>query len=212
MRQFREVKTTTMVENNETTTNTITYLHTIRSWDELTEEEKEEEIKNRQEDIYTCYQEDIYNGFLEDIENLKYDYEDITFDSIGLDSNSHGGWIDRVYNFNCRYEGIEIYGEYIEIEDVDLEIGKYINGFNIYLNEYYMDEKKLERIKNSKRFKKWYEKIEKEISNWIDDANKYCAYVLKNEYDCPSCLGIEEEREWLDNYFSGEEFETIEEI
>ena len=46
----------------------------------------------------------------------------------------------------------------------------------------------------------------------IEDANKYCSYVLKNEYDCPSCLGIKEERDWLDNYFAGEEFETIEEI
>ena len=212
MRQFKEIITTKIIDEEHEEEQTIAKLHTIKYWEELTDEEKEEEIKKRQEEIYNCYQEDIYNGFLEDLDLLKEDYKDITFDTIYLDSNSHGGWIDRVKDFNCRYEGIEIYGEYIEIEDIELNIGKYINGFEIYLNEYYIDEQKLEKIKNSKRFKKWYERIKKELNDWIEDANEYCSYVLKNEYNCPSCLGIKEERDWLYNYFAGEEFETIEEI
>lgn len=216
MRKYKEVKTNTIVDEDFTVkTTTKTYLHTIRSWQELTQEEQEEEIKSRGEIIYSDYQEDIWNGYEADLDNLKYEFKNVDFDTIYLDSSSHGGWIDRVVGFKYLTDGIDIYGEHLDLDDIDLHIGKYIerideNDINIY--DYYIDVETLERIKKTKKYQKWINQIVEDVNNWIDKANEYCSIPIKEEYNYPSMLSIEWEKDWLDNYFCDTEFETVEEI
>ena len=78
--------------------------------------------------------------------------------------------------------------------------------------EYYIDSDLLDKIQNTKKYKKWIEKIEKEIEAWIEEVNEACKYIMDREYHCPYDLENEEDREYLDNYFCQEEFETTEVI
>ena len=213
MEKIRQVKTiTTINENMEIETKTETTLHTYRSWQELTREEQEEEIKKHGESIYMQYQEELYNSFLNDLDNLKYEFKNIEFDTIYLDSNSQGWWIDSIKGFKYNNEGIDIYGEHIDIYDIDLHIRKYIDSFDIDIYDYYIDSDKLEKIQQTKKYKKWIEEIETDIQKWIDLANEYCKDLGNNEYCCPYNLDDSEDKDWLDNYFSEEVYESIENL
>lgn len=216
MRKFKEVKTNTIVGEDFTTkTTTKTLLHTIRDWQELTLEEKQAEIEARAEIIYSDYQEELWDNYEADLEELQEEFKNITFDTIYLDSNSQGGWIDSVKNFKYHCEGIEIYGEWIDLDDIDLHIRRYfeeVGEEDVNINDYYIEVDKIEKIKKTKKYQKWINQIVKDVNNWIDKANEICAIPLKEEYNYPSMLSIEWEKDWLDNYFSDTDFETIEEI
>ena len=67
-------------------------------------------------------------------------------------------------------------------------------------------------MKKTKKYQKWYNEIEKDVKAWAERANEICGNLIKEEYNYPSMLSIAWEKDWLDNYFSEEEFETIEEI
>lgn len=212
MEKFKEIETKTIVKDNmETETETKTKLHIIRKWDELTREEQEEEINRRQEAIYMLYQEDLYNQFKCDLDNLKYDFKNISFDDVYLDSNSQGWWIDSIKNFKYHTEGIEIFGEYLDVYDVDFHIRKYIDEFEIEIDDYYVDSEKLEKIKNTKKYKNWINNIKTDIQKWVDLVNEFCKDIGDKEYYCPYNLDDEEDKEYLDFYFMDMEFEKIEE-
>lgn len=213
MKQFKTIETTTYVEENmKVETMTTTTLHTIRTWEELTTEEKEKEIEARQQSIYQLYQEDLYNSFLCDLDYIREKYKNIDFENVYVDSNSQGNWIDSVKGFRYCGDSINVYGEWIEIEDIDLHIRKYIDSYDININDYYIDSDLLEKIQKTKKYKKWIESIEKDVNNWINDVNEACKYIMSREYYCPYNLENEEDREYLDNYFCEEEFETTEVI
>lgn len=215
MKQFKEIETRTIVnEDMKVETRIKTTLHTIRNWDELTTEEKEKEIEKRQEIIYQDYQEEIYNNFLDDLENVKEDFKNITFDTIYFESCSQGGWIDKIKDFKVYYN-INILGETLEVSDIDLHIRRLIqnidaNDINVY--DYYIESDKLEKIQNTKKYKKWLEDIEKEINSWINRINKLCGFILSREYYCPYSLEDPDDKEFLDRFFEEEEFEKVETI
>lgn len=215
MKQFKEIETTTIVnEDMKVETRTKTTLHTIRSWDELKEEEQEKEIEKNQEIIYQYYQEEIYDNFLCDLENLKEEYKNINFDTIYFESCSQGGWIDKVKDFRVNYS-IDILGETLEVSDIDLHIRRLIsnideNDINIY--DYYIDNDKLEKTQNTKKYKKWIESIVKEVNSWINIVNELCDFILSKEYEYPYNMKNEEDKEFLDRFFEEQEFETIETI
>ena len=215
MKQFKEIETKTIVnEDMKVETRTNTTLHTIRSWQELTKEEKEKEIERRQESIYQLYQEDLARGYEYELEYIKEKYKNIDFDNVYLDSNSQGAWIDTVKKFKVYYS-IDILGETIEIDDIDLHIRRYIdkineNDINVY--DYYIEEDKMNRIEKTKKYKHFINKIINEVNNWIDDINSAAKDVLSKEYYCPYNLEDTEDKEWLDMYFENEEFEKVETI
>ena len=211
MKKFKEVETRTIInEDMKVETRTKTTLHIIRTWGELTKEEKEQEIKDRHESIYQCYQEDLYFGFQADMEYFKEKYKNIDFENVYMDGNSQGNWIDSIKGFRYCGDAINIYNEWVEIEDIDLHIRKYIENFDININDYYIDSEKIEKIKNTKKYKKWIKNIEEEITNWIQDINSSCKYIMDREYCYPCDLDNTEDKEYLDMYFENEEFETIE--
>ena len=181
----------------------------IKSWEELTDDEKRQEIDNNQESIYQCYQEDLVNIYESDLDYLKEKYKNISFDYIYLDGNSQGNWIDSVKNFKYYNNNINIYGEDIELHDIDLHIHKYIENIttdDLDIYTYYLDDEKLEKIQATKKYQNFINKVVKDINNWIDEANEIAKNILSKEYYIPYNLNDPEDRSYLDNYFYDSEF------
>ena len=196
------------IETGKTETTKNNYYYIIKTWDELTTEEKEKEIENNSELIYQNYQDELYEDYQYELSEIKDKYKKNNFDDIYLDSNSQGGWIDSIKNFKY-YDSINIYGETIDICDIDIHMCKYIkeitaNDIDIY--DYYIDSKKLEKIQATKKYKNWINNIVKDVNNWIDEVNEAAGYLIKNEYYYPSNLDDTNDRYFLDNYFCDSEF------
>ena len=203
------------LDTNEETENKSEWIEITKNWEELTTEEKEKEIEKNSEEIYQQYQEDIYNNFLYDLEEIKEDFKNINFENIYLDSNSQGGWIDSVKNFKYQAEPIQIYGEDLDINEIDFKIRRYIEEItenDICIYDYYIDSEKLEKIQSTKKYQKWIAAIVQDVNNWIDRVNEAAAEVLKNEYSYPYNLNDGEDRYFLDNYFCDCDFTYTEEI
>lgn len=210
MEKYEEIKTisTKNLNTNETETKEIKRKYTIKTWSELTPEEKEKEIERNHESIYSCYQDDLYYMFKDELENIKERYKNIDFETVYIDSNSQGAWIDSVKNFKCYYN-IDILGETLEIDEIDLHIRKYIEEItenNIFLYEYYIESEKIEKIKNTKKYKKFINEIIKDVNNWIEEINKECKYLIDNEYRYPYNINDPEDLEFLNNFFENEQF------
>lgn len=181
----------------------------IKKWDELTDDEKIQEIENNQQSIYQCYQEDLVNIYESDLDYLKGKYKNINFDYIYLDGNSQGNWIDSVKNFKYYDNNINIYGEDIELHDIDLHIHKYIENItadDLDIYTYYLDDEKLEKIQATKKYQNFINKVIKDINNWIDEANEIAKNILSKEYYCPYNLNDPEDVDYLNNYFYDSEF------
>lgn len=205
------IETIRIYDNGEIEKETKTTLHTIKSWEELTREEKEKEIENNQELIYRDYQDYLYENFKDELEYLREEFKNIEFGNIYLDSNSQGWWIDNVVGLKYNDNGIEVYGNYIEVSDIDLYYRQTIRDFDINIYDYYVSDSDMEKIKKTKKYQYWYNKIKEDIQNWINRVNEICSYIGDREYVYPYNLSDEEDRDYLDNYFSDEEFEFIKE-
>ena len=78
MRKYRKiVKTTYIDENNKIEKTKITTEHTIKTWDELTIDEKDKEIEKHNQDIYSSYQDYMYDNFIFGLDNLQYEFKNI---------------------------------------------------------------------------------------------------------------------------------------
>lgn len=210
MEKYKEIKTIKTI-NKETGKEEIKETernYIIKKWDELTREEKEQEIDNKKESIYELYQDDLYQDFLYNLDYIKEKYNNIDFNTVYIDSNSQGAWIDSIKNFKCYYT-IDIFGETIEIEDINLHIRKYIDKIdqtNIYINDYYIEENLLNKIIKTKKYKNFINEIIKDVNNWIDEINAACAEIIKNEYCYPYNLDDPDDVDYLNNYFYDDEF------
>jgi hypothetical protein len=213
MEKIKKIVETTLIDElgNETK-NTYKTLLTYKNWNELTREEKEKEIEKHYESIYTEYQDYVYEGFKAEIECIKELYKNIEFDDIYTDSNSQGWWVDRICGFKYLADDIEIFGETITIYDIDFKIRRLIEDFEICLYDYYIDDKKMEKIRNTKKFKEWENKIKADIENWVDEINRACVYLGNAEYHTPYNLDDVDDRDFIENYFSDTEFVFTEEI
>lgn len=213
MKQFKQIVETTIIdENGEETKNTNKTLHKIRTWDELTDEEKEEKIELNNEMIYRDYQDQLYEDFKYQLDEIRNEFKDITFDDIYFDSSSQGSWIDGIKGFKLNRD-IEVYGERLWVDDVDLHFRKYIcEDFEIYVDNYYVESDKLEKIENSKKYQDWLSDNKEYVNKWIDRVNEISKYMLDREYSYPYNIDDSEDAEWLANWFDGEEFESVEDI
>ena len=211
MKRFKEVETRTIInEDNSVETRTITTLHTIRNWSELTRDEQEKEIEKNSEGIYCDYQDMLYEDFKCDLDLLREKYKNIDFGEVYFDSCSQGSWVDTIKDFRYLDSGVDIYGEHLDIDSVDLHIRRYIEDFDINIIDYYVDTEKLEKIKETKKYKKWFNNIHNDITNWMQEINELCKYLLSKEYCSPYNLDDAEDKDFLDYYFENEEYETIE--
>ena len=209
MRQFTKIVETTIIDDTGEEKTTRKTLHTIKSWQELSREEKEEEIEKNKEGIYEYYQDCNYEDYKCELENLKEDFKDISFEDIYLDSNSQGWWIDRVKDFKLHFDDIEIYNEILYI-DYDMKIRQDINYIEIYSSSYRgISVKKWNRIINTKKYQNWIGKVQKRVDEWKNRVNEICYNLGHSEYNFPS---LEEDSYIFDCYFKDIEFEDIEEL
>lgn len=162
---------------------TILKKYVVKTWDELTEDEKETEKEKYCEEIYKDWDDLCYERFKYDLEDIKERYKNIKFDDILLDYNSHGYWIDSIKGFEYCPEEISIYGEDISLYDIDIKICQTIKNIttdDIIIEDYYIDSEKLEKIKATKKYKKWVNDIVEDVNNWIDEVNEICNNYIKN--------------------------------
>lgn len=206
MRKIKEIIETTTIEDEKIHKNVRVFEHTIRSWEELTREEKEEQIGNHSQAIYEMYQEDMYLFYKDELEILKEDFPHIDFDDIYLDSNSQGWWIDRIKDFRYNTDEIEIYGERLWVDYVDFKIRRTIIDFEIEVEDFCSSSDKLLKIMETKKYQNWVKKIEEDIQKWVDRVNNICTDMGNAEWNCPYNLDDENDRDYLDNYFSDMEF------
>jgi hypothetical protein len=211
MEKFRKIVETTIINENGTEEKykKITE-HTIKKWNELSREEQDKEIEKHQEAIYCNYQDDMYENYKIGLDNLRYEFENIKFDDVYLDSNSQGWWIDSIKNFKYHCDNLIVYGEEIEIYDIDFHIRKLIETFDIDIYDYYIDSDKLEKIKATKKYQKWIDDIRNDIEKWVDCVNDLCSDVGNSEYKYPYNMDDEDDKYYLDMYFEDMEFETYE--
>lgn len=209
MKQFTKIVETKIIyDTGEEENNTRKTLHTIKSWQELTREEKEQEIEKYQNGIYEYYQDYNYDVYKYELENLREDFKDISFEDIYLDSNSQGWWIDRVKDFKLHFDDIEIYDESLYI-DYDMKIRQDINYIEIYGSSYYgISDEKWSKITSTKKYQNWIDKAQKRVDEWKNRVNEICYDLGHSEYSFPS---LDEDSYILDCYFEDEEFEFIEE-
>ena len=211
MKKYKKIVDTTFINEDGTEEKTRKVsLHTIKRWDELTREEQDKEIEKNQELIYQEYQDLMYEDYKIGLDNLKYEFKNISFDYVYMDSNSQGWWIDSIKNFRYNNDGIDVFGEHIDIYDIDFRIRKLIESFDIDIYDYYIDSDKLDRIKATKKYQKWEENIRKDIEKWIDCVNSLCSELGNAEYSYPYNMDDEEDKYYLDMYFEDMEFESVE--
>jgi hypothetical protein len=212
VRTIKEIIETTIIENEKETKTKRVVEHIIRSWDELSREEKEKQIQAYSECIYREYQEQKYNIFLDEIQMLKEDYPHIHFEDIYLDSNSQGWWIDRIKDFRYEIDDLIVFNERVGINDIDFKIRRLIEGFDLDIWTYYIDSKTLSKIENTKKYQNWYNNIRKDVENWVNRVNDICSDLGRAEYECPYNLDDDYERDFLDNYFSDMAFTDTREV
>ena len=209
MRQFTKIVETTIIDDTGEEKTTRKTLHIIKSWQELSREEKEYQIEKNKEGIYEYYQDCNYDDYKCELENLKEDFKDISFEDIYLDSNSQGWWIDRVKDFKLHFDDIEIYNEILYI-DYDMKIRQDINYIEIYGSSYYWErDEKWSKITNTKKYQNWIGKVRKRVDEWKNRVNDICYNLGHSEYNFPS---LEEDSYIFDCYFEDTEFEDIEEL
>ena len=162
---------------------TIFKKYVVKTWDELTEDEKEAEKEKYCERISMTWDDLCYENFTNELEEIKTRYNNIKFDDVYLDGNSQGWWIDSIKGFEYYPEEIFIYGEDISLYDIDIKICKTIKNIttdDIIIEDYYIDDNKLEKIKATKKYKKWVNDIVEDVNKWIDEINEVCENYIKN--------------------------------
>lgn len=161
-----------------------TNYYIIKEWAELSEAEKEREI-NKYTDIIMQDWYDYINDCYEcDIEDIKCRYKEkgIEFDDVYIDSNSQGWWIDKIRNLKV-YRSIKIFGEDIEIDDVDIHSRKILELDDIYIYDYYIEEAKLKRIENTKKYKDFIASVKKDLEDMLEEINGAAKTYFEDEYN-----------------------------
>lgn len=181
---------------------TILKKYVVKTWNELTEEQKEQEKENYCEEISRDWDEVCYEDFKYGLEDIKDRYKNIKFNNVYLDYNSQGYWIDSIDGFDYSPEEITICGENINLYDIDIKICKTINSItsdDIIIEDYYIDDDKLEKIKATKKYQKWINKIVEDVNNWIKEVNEVCNTYMEDYDDVPD--------DFVEDYFINNEID-----
>lgn len=161
-----------------------TNYYIIKEWAELNEAEKEREIKKYGDIIMEDWYDYIYECYKDSIEEIKDRYKEkgIEFDYVYIDSNSQGWWIDKIKNLKV-YRSIKIFGEDIEIDDVNIHSRKILELDDIYIYDYYIEEAKLKRIENTKKYKDFIASVKKDLEDMLEEINRVAKTYFEDEYN-----------------------------
>lgn len=170
-----------------------TNYYIVKEWAELSEAEKEKEIKKYEDIIMQDWYDYISECYESSIEYIKDRYKEkgIEFDNVYIDSNSQGWWIDKIRNLKV-YRSIKIFGENIEIDDVDIHSRKILELDDIYIYDYYIEEAKLKRIENTKKYKDFIASVKKDLEDMLEEINRAAKTYFEDEYNGASQEFIED--------------------
>lgn len=210
---------------------TITKKYIIKTWDELTDEEKEKEIEKNSEQLYCDYDnseweatEYCLNDLISNLKIIHFRDNDI-LKTISFDDNSQGWWIDRVTEKNIfatcdtfDFSDIEFekfYGQELK----KIENLKNITGCYCYFNQFqtdfesgYYTFEELEKmsnitINNKLEYEKFYNawnEFKKEYNYFVEQFNLIINEYFDNRYNLP--------QDYIDFFFEDMEFEFFEEV
>lgn len=211
----------------------ITKKYIVKTWDELTEEEKKEKINKNWEDIAIEWDNREWGIAVNRINNLKNELKIIgfngeVFDTFYFADNSQGWWIDKIITkkiyANCdTFDFNEVDFEFgrcnqslKNIEDIDTNcIGCYcyFNAFQTdFENDYYTynDLELMANFKNSndeleyKEFNQAWNEFKKEYNYFVSEFNSIVQDYFDYRYDISD--------DFIEEYFDGAEFEFLSEV
>ena len=185
----------------------------VKTWDELTEEEKQEKIHNNWEDLVMEWDNGLWDETMNRLNDLLSELKIIRFngdvlDTFSFDDNSQGWWIGRIKTKNI----IAFCDEFI-FNEVDFDFGRR-NQFQTDFEDGYYNYNDLELMANEKaqndnglihvEFNKAWKKFKKEYNYFVEQFNKIINDYFDDRYDM--------DEEFIDNYFEDMEFEFLEDI
>lgn len=181
---------------------TILKKYVVKTWDELTEEEKEKQKEKYYDMLVNDWSNVLYNDFEEELADIQDRYKNIKFDDIYINDDSQGWCIDKIKNFKYQVDDINIYDESLSLYDIDFticKIIKHITKDDVIVEDYYVDSDKLKKIKATKKYQKWVNKIVEDVNKWVDEINEVCINYMNDLYDMPDYF--------IDDYFINNEIE-----
>lgn len=205
----------------------------IKTWQELTEKEKEKAIQENSEQLYCDYDNSEWeatkcclNDLISNLKMIHFKDNDI-LKAIFLDENSQGWWIDRIVEKHIfatcdtfDFSDIEFevfYGQELKkIEDL-----KNITGCYCYFNQFqtdfesdYYTFEELEKMANTKTqngngfmFEEFYNawnEFKKEYNYFVEQFNLIINEYFNNRYNLP--------QDYIDFFFEDMEFEFLKEV
>ena len=143
----------------------ITKKFIIKTWDELTEEEKQKQIEKHQDYIWEDNERCCYDDYLYRIDELKSKLKYITFKDVYIDENSQGYWIEKVHDFSIC---IEIDGNIID--DIEFRIRKFIGNIQtIRLNDEWLSLEEVAECDIINELKQEFELFKTEVNTIVKD-------------------------------------------
>jgi hypothetical protein len=205
----------------------------VKTWDELTEEEKQEKIHSNWEDLYFEWDNGLWDETMNCLNDLLSELKIIDFvgdvlDTFSFDDNSQSWWIERI-----KTKNINAFCDTFDFNEVDFDFGRrnqsllkmedientfvgcycYFNQFQTDFESGYYNYSDLEIMSNTKNkngdleykeFNHAWNEFKKEYNYFVEQFNKLINAYFDDRYDM--------DEYFIDNYFEDMEFEFFKEV
>lgn len=179
---------------------TIKKIYTVKNWNELTEEEKEEQKKKNETDFFNWLEEGAHLAYEADIDFLKYQSKYFTFDALWIDDNSQGWWIEGFKNLTDDF-----WIDNHHVCCIDYEYSRNRRRIeNITELEIDGEIKTLEDWKNTRGYKKIARDIEQDWNKLMEGINNALDNYFDNRWNY-------NEDSWND-FFECTDFEYLQKV
>lgn len=171
--------------------------YVVKSWQELTPEEKEAEKKKNADDIYYLNDEMCWNEYKWAFEELKNKLKYFSIDDIYFDDNSQGWWLENYKKFELDYWQKEKHAE-----DFLFTITQHCLPDELKEIQIDGEMKTIEEWQETKGYKKLATEIKKEFDMFAEELTE----IVTKYFDDRWNLTDEE----IEGYFEDMEFEFFE--
>ena len=206
----------------------------VKTWDELSEDEKQKEIEKNSEQLYCDYDnsewelaEHCLNDLISNLKIIHFKDNDI-LKAIYFDENSQGWWIDRVIEKNIfatcdifDMENVELILKWGRLHTFENDFNNNYSGCYCYFNQFqtdfesgYYTFEELEKMSNTlatnsnglkfEEFNIAWNEFKKEYNYFVEQFNLIINEYFNNRYNLP--------QDFIDNFFEDMEFEFFKEV
>lgn len=206
----------------------------IKTWQELTEKEKEKAIQENSEQLYCDYDDSEWqdvecclNDLISNLKIIHFKNNDI-LKTISFDENSQGWWIDRVQEKNIRatcdvfdFEDIELILKWGRLHTFENDSNNNLCGCYCYFNQFKVDFEngyytfeELEQMANTKtqngngfmfeEFYTFWNEFKKEYNYFVTQFNLITKDYFDNRYNIS--------QDFIECFFENMEFEFLKEV